>query len=218
MIEEILRELYKAPVEFRWALANSGLQKIMTGEAWDVSPFGRRGRLIRRLVGFAGVFGGVRTGCCGGCRLRSHPLDVFGAAIASPWCYLSLAAYLSASAQGLKKQMWHAFAEESGDAAIRLDETTGDFPRISSSPDIVRYLNRSGVHRLRWFPFSRRQKLEPVASNRKDTLTYAALKMGRIHPIPDLVGKRSSKPVFPKLFLFRGNTGIRLHRCRYGCG
>ena len=83
MIEEILRELYKAPVEFRWALANSGLQKIMTGEAWGVSPFGQRGQLIRRLVGFAGVFGCVRLVVARGCRLRSHPLDVFGAAIAS---------------------------------------------------------------------------------------------------------------------------------------
>ena len=173
MIEEIFRELYKAPVEFRWALANSGLQKIMTGEAWDVSPFGRRGRLIRRLVGFACTFGAARLvvaltalqrspALCirhGGCNRYDYPLN---------------AAFSLASVRALKKKCGVRFEEESDELAIRLDETLPETFLAYHRPSVFELWKQIWRASGAVLPFLLKTELEPVASNRKDTLTYAA--------------------------------------------
>jgi len=177
MIEHILKELYKAPAGFRWALANSGLQKIMTGEAWDVSPFGRRGRLIRRLVGFAGVFGCVRIVVA--VVAASEVIRLMYLARRFPPVVLpeSCCIFVGFGA-GPEEQMWHAFAEDSGDAAIRLDATKPETFLAYHRPSTWELFKQTWRSSAAVVPFLSKTKLEPVASNREDTLTFAALRMG----------------------------------------
>ena len=177
MIEEIFRELYKAPVEFRWALANSGLQKIMTGEAWDVSPFGRRGQLIRRLVGFACVFGVARLVVA--LVAASEVIRLIYLARRLPPVVLpeSCCIFVGFGA-GPEEQMWLVFEEESGDAAIRLDATKPETFLAYHRPRTCKLFKQIWRSSGEVLPFLSKTKLEPVASNRKDTLAYAALRMG----------------------------------------
>ena len=178
MIEEILRELYKAPVEFRWALASSGLRKIMTGEAWGVSPFGRRGRLIRRLVEFAGVFGRVRLVVA--VVAASEVIRLMYLARRLPHVVLpeSCRIFVGFGA-GAEGRMWHAFAAESGGPAIRLDEMRPETFLEYHRPQKRTLFRHIWSASSALVPFLSKTALEPVASNRKDTLTYAALKMGK---------------------------------------
>jgi len=178
MIEEILRELYKAPVEFRWALASSGLRKIMTGEAWGVSPFGQRGQLIRRLVEFAGVFGRVRLVVA--VVAASEVIRLMYLARRLPHVVLpeSCRIFVGFGA-GAEGRMWHAFAAESGGPAIRLDEMRPETFLEYHRPQKRTLFRHIWSASSALVPFLSKTALEPVASNRKDTLTYAALKMGK---------------------------------------
>ena len=178
MIEEIFRELYKAPVEFRWALANSGLQKIMTGEAWDVSPFGRRGRLIRRLVGFACTFGAARL-VVALTALAEVTRFMYQARRVQPLRLPAKCRIFVGFGAGPEEEMWRTFEEESDELAIRLDETLPDTFLAYHRPSVFELWKQIWRESGAVLPFLLKSELEPVALFRKNTLTFAALRMAK---------------------------------------
>ena len=178
MIENIFKELYKAPAEFRWALANSGLGKLITGVPMEVSTFGRQGRLIRRLVGVACVFGAARLLVALVAWVEVARVMYQSRKVQSEGLVTTCRIFVGFGA-GLEEQMWSAFEAESGGPAIRLDETRPVTFLAYHRPRAYALFKHIWRASAAVVPFLSNTALEPVASNRKDTITYAALRMGK---------------------------------------
>jgi|GEM_PF-3567610 len=178
MIEEIFRELYKAPVEFRWALANSGLKALITGESQDVSPFGKRGRLIRRLVGFACTFGAARL-VVALTALAEVTRFMYQARRVQPLRLPAKCRIFVGFGAGPEEEMWRTFEEESDELAIRLDETLPDTFLAYHRPSVFELWKQIWRESGAVLPFLLKSELEPVALFRKNTLTFAALRMAK---------------------------------------
>ncbi len=178
MIESIFKELYQAPAEFRWALANSGLGKLVAGASMEVSTFGRQGRKIRRLIGLACVFGAARLAVALVALLEMARL-MYQARRVHPLALPTASRVFVGFGAGPEEQMWRAFAAESGDPAIRLDEMRPETFLAYHRPGKRTLFRHIWSASAALVPFLSKTALEPVASNRKDTLTYAALRMGK---------------------------------------
>ena len=178
MLENTFKSLYKAPSHLHWALANSGLDNLVMGSPLEASKFGRQGRLVRRLVGVACILGIPRfavalVACLEVARLMYQSRGVQAERLPTT-CRI-----LVGFGAGPEKQMWQEFEAESGDPAICLDEVRTETFLVYHRPrtcELFQHIWRASTVAV---PFLLNTTLEPVASNRKNTITYAALRMGK---------------------------------------
>lgn len=168
--KELLHELYRAPVHLHWVLANFG-HRLMPGFS-----FGWRGRIIRRLVGFACAFGCARL--IVSFVAATELARLMYLARRAPQLELPESSCIFVGfGAGSEEQMWHGFKNDSDGLAIRLDQTLPETFLSYHRPGTRELLKQIWCESGVVVPFLLNTLLESGAPNRKDSVTYAALRM-----------------------------------------